>query len=583
MNRPILLLAACLIVIQGIQGQATNTHFSSPQLLELLKGNFNPEDYMSSNVIDQPFEIFEDIVQSVNADSLKSYLIAMSQFQNRNSGSDTLSDIRGLGAAQRWGLSLFDRFSDGSEGRLVNGFLVFDQDICGMERHKNVVSVLPGQGPQKDEVIVVLGHLDSRCEDRCDIDCDADGMEDNGSGSALVLELARVMSKYTFNRTLVFMLTTAEEQGLHGARAFADYCKAEGVKVYAAYNNDVIGGVLCGTTASPPGCPYMNHIDSINVRVYSYGGSNSKGKMLARFLEMEYKKHMMPHMKVANIINIMSPEDRTGRGGDHIPFRENNFATVRFCAANEHGDGNPSQPDYHDRQHTRNDILGLDTDGDMELDSFFVHFNYLARNTMINAGAITSAALGPIPVEGFTIAEVPGGFSIEIDDPRDYGSYLVGARKLTGNEFDSVYYTNKKIDTFLVKEPFWYYINVATIDEDSVQSLFCVEEDIRIRTTSTIEQHMESAVVLLQNNPNPFDDATTFGVVVNRLIDYKKAGIRIYDRFGRQITELPIELNPGNNEVLYDYKNHHYRPGVYHYALWVDDRRVAVKAMVYAY
>lgn len=563
--------------------QAENVRFTNPEFFAILKGDFDPMEYEASVIIDHPDEIFERIVSDISPDSLKSYLEVLSSFENRNTGSDTLSPTRGIGAAQRWCMSKFEDFDRRREDRLVSSFLVFDQDICNMGRHKNVLTVLPGQGPQKEEVIVVLGHLDSRCEDRCDGDCEAHGMEDNGSGSALVLELARVMSQFTFNRTIAFMLTTGEEQGLHGARAFADYCKEQDIKVYTAYNNDIVGGVICGETASPPGCPYLNHIDSINVRVYSAGGTNSKHKMLARFLHREYNTHMAPLMDVMNVVNIMSPEDRSGRGGDHIPFRENGFATVRFSSANEHGDGNPSQPDYHDRQHTMEDVLGIDTDGDNVLDSFFVDFNYLARNSMINAGAITSAAVGPIPVVGFEVEEQPGGFSISIDDPNDYKKYLVGVRRLSDNEFDTTYIITTKVDTLPVKSPFWYFISVATIDEDDVQSIYCDEEDVRVRTTATEDLLIKSRVELLQNYPNPFDDATTIAVVVNEYVKYREAEIRIFDKSGKTLATLPISLDEGTNEVMYSYRNHQYKPGVYQYGLWIDGKRVSMKQMVYAY
>ncbi len=80
------------------------------------------------------------------------------------------------------------------------------------------------------------------------------------------------MSSYTFDRTLIFMITTGEEQGLYGANAFAEFCEQEGIQLRGVYNNDVIGGIICGETASPPGCPGLNDIDSINVRIYSSMG-----------------------------------------------------------------------------------------------------------------------------------------------------------------------------------------------------------------------------------------------------------------------------------------------------------------------
>lgn len=315
----------------------------------ILGGDFEADDYLPSEVINHPEDIIDGILVEVSADSLKQYLIALSAFENRNTGSDTSSATFGMGAARRWAYDKFLSFSARQEGRLRVSYLQFDQDICGMGRHRNVFAVLPGIGPHRNELVFVEGHLDSRCEDACDTECMAHGMEDNGSGSALVLELARVMSRFAFDRTLVFLLTTGEEQGLYGAEAFAIYCVQHEIPVRAVYNNDIIGGVICGQTASPPGCPGLNQVDSINVRLYSTG----PGRSLARFAYLEYQEELLHKMPVPAVLNIMSREDRVGRGGDHIPFRQRGFPALRFTSANEHGDGNPGQAGYDDRQHTR--------------------------------------------------------------------------------------------------------------------------------------------------------------------------------------------------------------------------------------
>ena len=88
----------------------------------------------------------------------------------------------------------------------------------------------------------------------------------------LVLELARVMSKYTYNHTIVFMITIAEEQGLNGASAFADYATQKGIKIKTVLNDDVVGGIICGQTASQPGCQGAGQIDSTHFRIFSFGG-----------------------------------------------------------------------------------------------------------------------------------------------------------------------------------------------------------------------------------------------------------------------------------------------------------------------
>ncbi|MFM8243385.1 MAG: M28 family peptidase, partial [Crocinitomicaceae bacterium] len=125
------------------------------------------------------------------------------------------------GAARRWAFQKFSSFSAQAENRLIPSYFQFDKTICNVTQHRNVIGVLPGTDTSNHEVIIIEGHMDSRCENECDITCQAQGIEDNASGSALVFELARVMSKCSYKNTLVFMLTIGEEQGLYGADAFA--------------------------------------------------------------------------------------------------------------------------------------------------------------------------------------------------------------------------------------------------------------------------------------------------------------------------------------------------------------------------
>ncbi|MCB0640358.1 MAG: M28 family peptidase, partial [Phaeodactylibacter sp.] len=273
-------ILACLSFSSALVAQ-TNIQLTNPTAHEILLGNFNPADYAPSTVIDAPGAIAQALAVDMDTDSLYAYLQQMSAFENRNTGSDTISTSFGMGAARRWAFDKFTAFSAAQEDRLVVSYLQFDQNICGMGQHRNILAILPGQGPQFNEVVLVEGHFDSRCEENCDLECMAHGMEDNGSGSALVLELTRVMARFSFNRTLVFMLTTGEEQGLHGARAFAQFAQDEQILLNAVFNNDIVGGIICGATASPPGCPGLNDIDSINVRIYSLGNVNSKHKQLA--------------------------------------------------------------------------------------------------------------------------------------------------------------------------------------------------------------------------------------------------------------------------------------------------------------
>jgi hypothetical protein len=572
-----------LLICLGTTYSQTNIFVTNPEANDILFGNFDPADYAPSVVIDDPAEIAAQIAMDINPDSLKSYLEQMAAFGNRNTGSDTTSNTFGMGAARRWAHSKFEEFSAQNENRLIPSYLQFNQLVCNMFTHRNTFAVLPGQGDLYNEVVLIEAHFDSRCETNCDVNCEAQGMEDNGSGSALVLELARIMSQFSFDRTIVFVLTTGEEQGLWGAEAFANFCYNQGVELKAVLNNDIVGGVICGETASPPGCPGLNDVDSINVRIYSDGITNSKHKQLARFVKLEYQEMVQDLMPVQTVINIMTPEDRTGRGGDHMPFRSFGFPAIRFTSANEHGNGNPGMPDYHDRQHTMEDVLGLDTDNDGQLDSFFVDFNYLARNGVVNGNALAMAATGPVAPTNFDLEPVNNGFAISFDDPNNYGVYRIGIRKFSDNDWMTVLTTNSTIDTIYGLDPETNYVlSAATVDEDGIESLFS-NEKFSAFTTGVQNLNPLDQVKLLQNNPNPFDEATVIGIVVDGSISYQNAYVSVFNLEGKELVRMPINLETGLNELEYDYRYHEYIPGTYGYSLVIDGVVVDTKKMIYAY
>ncbi|MEX2596536.1 MAG: M28 family peptidase [Salibacteraceae bacterium] len=580
MKNNLLLLWIMLLMLPCAAQQ--NMSLTNPTADAILFGNYNPQDYASSSNMDDPREIAAELTNRINPDSLHSYLKQMRAFETRHTSSDTLSLTRGMGAARKWAYEKFQKFSQQHEDRLEVSYLEFDRNICGVNRHKNILAVLPGkqledEGLNQSGIIIIEGHLDSRCDDVCDTNCVAEGMEDNGSGSALVMELTRVLAKYEFNRTIVFMLTTAEEQGLFGANAMAQYCKQNKIPVAAVLNNDVIGGVICGETSSPPSCPSENHIDSTQVRLFSSGTFNSPSKQLARYIKLQYHEELIEHVAVSQMLTIMTAEDRTGRGGDHIPFRQAGFAAMRFTSANEHGDASNGS-EYDDRQHTSDDVLGVDTDNDGQLDSFFVDFNYLARNAAINANA--AAFIGQnicneltvdlrqenwhqlrVKTEGEQCAEPP---------------YRIAVRSET-NDWDTLINTDERETIIEIPIGMNYFISACRVDEDGVESLFSGEYFISI--SGSEEPKAEKPIALLQNRPNPFDESTAISFVVNEMPADREAEIRITDVNGRTIHKMHSTISHGINEILYD---HGYgKVGTYFYSLVIDDRVIDTKKMVF--
>lgn len=574
--KPFLCSLFCLSIGFAATAQ-TNIISTNPVAEQIMLGSYNPTDYAAATVITNPATISNELSSRISPDSMRSYLEALQLYKNRNTGSDTTSATKGIGAARRWVYSKFQQFSAQNDNRLVVSYLQFDQVICSMAQHRNVMAILPGSDLADKSIIIIEAHIDSRCADVCDTACLAQGMEDNGSGTAMMLELARVMSKYTFKNTIVFTTVIGEEQGLYGGQAFAVYAQQKGIKIRAVLNNDVIGGIKCGLTSSAPSC-IPESIDSTHVRLFSFGGFNSLHKQLSRYIKLEYKEMQLPTAIVPMTINIMTEEDRIGRGGDHIPFRARNFTAMRFTCANEHGNADVTAPGYSDRQHTSADILGVDINADMIIDSYYVDFNYLARNTLINANATAMAAQAvQTPSFNFTAGNA-NELTVSITDAATYNKYRVAIRTTT-NDWDSVYtFTGSTLCGLKgLSAGTLYIVSVAAVNGDNIESLFSGEQYGKLGIDNT--KATASSIELLQNTPNPADEATMISVKVDKAIN-KNAYISITDLTGKEVKELPIELHQGINEVVYQHGFN--MAGTFTYTLIIDGKKIASKKMVFS-
>ncbi len=554
----------------------TNFRFSNPQILPILKGTYNPSQYHSGQPNTTKNNIKQNLLTQTSSDSLLHFLFGLNQFRNRNTGSDTLSTTNGIGAARNWILQQFERFGQANPA-FVSGFFSFDQQICNIGTHKNVLGILPGTDTAQKGFILIEAHYDSRCENVCDTACEARGMEDNGSGVALVLEMARVFSKQRFPRTLVFMLTTAEEQGLDGANAFAVFAKTNALPIRAVLNNDVIGGIICGKTASPPGCPGENEIDSTQVRIFSAGANYSPHKGLARYIKLSFEEELWPFIPVKTNIQIMNAEDRIGRGGDHIPFRQQGFTAIRLTSANEHGDANAAAPDYQDRQHSTRDVLGKDFNNDGQLDSFFVSTSYLRRNVLINGITAAMLAIGPQASPNFELINDGNGLSVKIISPISQYTYKIGFRS-RNHTFDTMFTIDgiNDLKTYHVKKDSFYFVSVAAMDAEGTESLFALEKYVKVLgvpPTGFGEQaRFERPMQLLPVSPNPIDETLSLSVWVNTPNPQLKGEIVITDLQGRIVKELQIPLNQAINEVVFEHGFS--AKGLYHCSLYVEGEKI---------
>ena len=468
----------------------------------------------------------------------------------------------------------------------------FSATICSTTKTFNeVFAVLPGIDLTDKSIIIVEGHLDSRCENNCDANCNAPGVSDNATGSALVLETARVLSKYNLKATVVFLLTVGEEQGLYGSTAFANYSSSKSRNIRMVMNNDIAGTTLCGPCSSAPSCSPGN-VATNSLRIFSYGSANSIHKQLVRFVKLEYAEQIKSIAAVPMTINIMSAEDRTGRSSDHVPFRSKGYAAIRVICQNENGDGSGSCGIVHSVR----DNEQIDTNNDGILDDVSVDFDYLARNAVINANAIAMAGQSVKAPTGFTAKYVsPNKISLTITDATNAPSYRVALRSST-NDWDSVYTVTGKTPSviFVGNGSTTRYVSVAAVNGNNVESLFSGEVSITVpATTATnmivgvnyLDQLLKTpaspmpGLEVLRNYPNPFDESTYVVLKNEAEKQFNDVYLTIRKGDGTLVERRKIQIMPGINEYLFDYKNDG-RIEVFYYTFETDNTVIATNRMM---
>lgn len=332
-----------------------------------------------------------EMINQVSADSIKSYVEHMVSFETRHALSDTLSDTRGIGAARRWVASKFLQFRQKSNANMT---VTLDPFVIegGSSRvpytvtMKNVVGTLKGSDPNDDRVILISGHLDSRNSDVMDSVGTAPGANDDASGVAVVIELARVLSQYHFPCTLIFMAVQGEEQGLLGARHMAVKMRQENINLIAMLNNDIVGNSVASETNDKNDktirifsemIPAVESESDAKNRAAMKSENDSPSRQLARYI----KEIGEPYIPGFTATLNMRP-DRFLRGGDHTPFLQNGFVAVRFTEYNENF--------THQHQNVR-DEEGIEYGDKVK----FMDFGYAANVARMNLATMASLAKAP--------------------------------------------------------------------------------------------------------------------------------------------------------------------------------------------
>ena len=410
------------------------------------------------------------IVREIDARNIEATIRKLVSFGTRSTLSEQDDPKRGIGAARDWLYAEFLKAAEASHGRMTVEKQSYEQQKAARVPQPtivtNVVATLKGSQPEAtDRIYVVSGHYDSMCSSPTDAKCDAPGANDDASGTAAVLEMARVMAKYEFDATIVFMAVAGEEQGLLGSTHFAEEAKKKNWNVDAMFTNDIVGNTLGGNGVRDRGNVRVfsegvpsNETEAEATTRRSVGGENdSASRQLARFIK-EIGDSFVPQFKVMLIYR----RDCYGRGGDHIPFLERGYPAVRFTEVNEEF--------RHQHQNVR--VENGVQYGDLPE---FVDFAYIANVARVNAASLAALAWAPSRPKGVTIlsARLSNDTDLRWDANKepDLAGYEIVWRDTT-----SPVWTNSKavgnVTSFTMEgmSKDNYFFGVRSIDKDGNRS-----------------------------------------------------------------------------------------------------------------
>jgi hypothetical protein len=408
------------------------------------------------------------MVKEISAVNIEASIRKLVSFGTRNTLSEQDNPARGVGAARDWIYSEFQKISADCGGCLQVEKQTFLQPKANRVPEPtnltNVYAMLKGT-TDPDRVYVVSGHYDSMCTSPTDAKCDAPGANDDASGTAVSIELARVMSKRKFDATIIFMTVPGEEQGLLGATYFAQQAIEKKMNIEGMFTNDIVGGVTSQKNSPnrntvrvfSEGVPSNETEQQAGTRRSVGGENDSAPRQLARFIK-EQSDRYLKKFKVWMIYR----RDRYLRGGDHIPFVERGFTAVRITEADE---------DYthqHQNVRTENGVFYGDTPE-------FVDFEYTANVARVNMIALASLAAAPAKPKnvGIVTARLTNDTELKWDTntDTDVAGYEIVWRDTTSPVWTNAMYVGN-VTAYVVKgmSKDNFFFGVRAVDKDGNRS-----------------------------------------------------------------------------------------------------------------
>ncbi|MBK6267272.1 M28 family metallopeptidase [Marivirga sp. S37H4] len=418
-----------------------------------------------------------DVVDAVSADRLEKDIRTLANFGTRNTFSDTVSETRGIGAARRWIKSEFEQISKECNNCLE---VFYQKDFVTKEGNSrvpqdayvvNVVAIQRGTD-YPNNFIIMSGDIDSRASDTMDFTTDAPGANDNATGMAGAIEAARVLSKYQFKHSIIYVGLSGEEQGLFGGAGLAKYAQEKEWNIIAVLNNDMIGniegvdGVIDNRTFrifSEPVPPTETERERTMRRYYG-GEVDGISRQLARYVHKQTQTYM-PEMNPMMVYRL----DRFGRGGHHKPFNDLGFAGIRIMEAHEN----------YNRQHQDIRVEDGIKYGDV-IEG--VNFDYAKKLTAVNAISMAGLAWAPPAPKNVGIGGVvQPSAKLEWDamDDKDIIGYKIYWRLTTSPTWDNSRYVGKvnqfTLEGIVVDN---YYFGVAAVAKNGNESVVVFPERV---------------------------------------------------------------------------------------------------------
>lgn len=417
------------------------------------------------------------IVEQASPVHLEADIRKLAGFGTRNTLSDTVSDTRGIGAARRWLKGTFDKISSDCKGCLDVSFqrnLVGGDSSTRIRKDTWVVNVVAIQRGKlfPNRYIIMSGDIDSRASDAMDATTDAPGANDNASGMAGVLEAARLLTKYEFASSIIYLGLSGEEQGLFGGKGLAEQAQKEGWDIIGILNNDMIGniegidGVVDNRSFrifSEPTPPTETE-EERRRRRFMGGEVDGISRQLARYVHRMTETYM-PQMNPMMIYRL----DRFGRGGHHRPFNDLGYAGVRIMEAHEN----------YNRQHQDIRVENGIEYGDV-IEG--VNFPYAAKLTAVNAITMAGLAWAPPQPKNVRIGGAVQASTILAWDKAEAANragYKVYWRETTAPQWQYSRYVGDvsefTLENIVIDN---YYFGVAAVGKDGHESLVVFPSEV---------------------------------------------------------------------------------------------------------